>query len=110
MPSNEDIATAFTALSHKRRILIFRILQEEGQLTHKALQTRTGFRAMTLSHHLGPMVAAGLVSRRIRGPYPYLSLRPGPWRETIDTLLPLRKLTEPTLARLHTATNKPCAY
>lgn len=110
MPTNEDIATAFTALSHKRRILIFRILQKEGELTHKALQARTGFRAMTLSHHLGPMVAAGLVSRRVRGPYTYLSLRPGPWRETIEALSPRRKPAQSAQTRSYTPDNRPSAY
>lgn len=109
MPNNEDIAIAFTALSHKRRILIFRILQKEGELTHKALQTRTGFRAMTLSHHLGPMVAAGLVNRRVRGPYTYLSLRPGAWSATIETLLPKRRPAQPNLARAHKPDNRPNA-
>ena len=63
------IAAAMTALSHPRRVIIFDRLAaapKEG-LTYEALLAATGRYTSTLTHHLRPMFAAGLVVTRRKG-------------------------------------------
>lgn len=72
------IAAAMTALSHPRRILIFDRLAaapKEG-LTHEALIAATGLNTSTLTHHLRPIFAAGLVVARRKGRYVFHRLKP----------------------------------
>lgn len=111
MSSNQDIASAFTALSHKRRVLIFNELRKEGAaVSFGALMSKTGLSSTTLSHHLGPMIKAGLVKRQVRGSFSFLSLRLGPWRETIDAILPRRKSARPTPQHLQSPDHRPTAF
>ncbi|MEL7463552.1 MAG: winged helix-turn-helix domain-containing protein [Pseudomonadota bacterium] len=69
MTQNERTALAFNALSHPRRALIFDKLETEGAkgLGFDALMAATGLQVSSLRHHLRPMIAAGLVTRRRKG-------------------------------------------
>lgn len=72
------IAAAMTALSHPRRVIIFDRLAaapKEG-LTYEALLAATGLNTSTLTHHLRPMFAAGLVVTRRKGRYVFHRLKP----------------------------------
>lgn len=73
------LASAATAFSHPRRIMIFETLADERDgLWFETLLTRTKLQPSTLAHHLKPMVAAGLVERRRRGARVRLIVAPGP--------------------------------
>lgn len=62
------IAREMTALSHPRRVAIFDVLNEaERGLSFEELLARAQLSASTLSHHLRPMRAAGLVASRRKG-------------------------------------------
>ena len=88
MHSPDKIAIAFTALSHKRRVIIYRALRAAGAkgLTHGALQAVTRLSAMSLTHHLRPMLAADLVRRKRRGVFAYYSQNAGGVFDIVDTL------------------------
>ena len=88
MQTPEKIAAAFSALSHKRRVIIYRALRNAGAsgLNHSALQAATRLSPMSLSHHLGPMLAAGLVRSRRRGTYVFLTLNPAAFLDVADSL------------------------
>lgn len=89
MQSPQNVAAAFTALSHKRRVLIYRALRNAPAkgLSHGALQAVTRLSPMTLTHHLGPMRAAGLVRRKRRGAFVYYALRPSAILNVIDSFV-----------------------
>lgn len=88
MDTSEKIAAAFTALSHPRRVRIYRALRTAGAsgLSHGALQNVTRLPPMTLSHHLKPMLAVGLVRRKQRGSFVFFSLNPGAVLDVVDNL------------------------
>ena len=88
MQKPEHIAKAFTALSHKRRVIIYRTLRASGAggLSHGALQIATRLSPMTLSHHLRPMLQAGLVKRKQRGSFAIFSLTPSAVTDVMDSL------------------------
>lgn len=79
MNQRTQIARAFTALSHPRRVALFEIMcAAKNPLTYGALQSRSRLTAQPLTHHLKQMEASGLVVRRKKG------------RETLFTLAPTR--------------------
>ncbi len=86
MHSPEKIAFVFTALSHKRRVLIYRTLKTAGAkgLNHGALMSLTRLAPMTLTHHLKPMMAAGLVRRKKQGAFAYYSLNTAALLDVVD--------------------------
>ncbi|MEO1614012.1 MAG: winged helix-turn-helix domain-containing protein [Pseudomonadota bacterium] len=65
---NAMIAREMTALSHPRRVAIFTVLNEADRgLSFEELMARTKLSTSTLSHHLRPMKAAGLIASRRQG-------------------------------------------
>lgn len=68
-PHQIQIAKAMSALGHPRRVAILDALAaaSPAAMTFRELQARTRLSASTLNHHLDPMQAAGLVTRRLRG-------------------------------------------
>ena len=78
MLPSDTLAASFCALSHKRRVLLFRLLADapEKGLSFSDLQARTRFCDGVLSHHLRQMVRYGLVLRRPAGAEVMLSLTP----------------------------------
>lgn len=69
MTDTHRIARAMTALSHPRRVAIFQALKTAGAqgLSVPELLAEARLRPSTLTHHLKPMFAAGLVRRRRMG-------------------------------------------
>lgn len=74
------VAAATNALGHPRRVLIFDRLVEADPdgLTFEGLLRETGLSVSTLSHHLRPMVDAGLVERRRTGAFVFHRLAAQP--------------------------------
>lgn len=79
MLNDEKFALAFKALSHPRRVRIFRLLaQSEGPgLSYLALQKATGHSDGVLVHHLREMERCALITRRGKGPYVTYVATPG---------------------------------
>ena len=63
---SDDVASAMNALSHPRRMAIFKALEIAGLdgLGFDAMVERNGLQLSALRNHLRPMLAAGLVARR----------------------------------------------
>ena len=64
-----DAAAALAALGHEARLKVFRLLVRagEGGLSVGDIAAHEGLAPSTLAHHLGALVAAGLVERRRAG-------------------------------------------
>ncbi|MGF1659441.1 MAG: ArsR/SmtB family transcription factor [Rubrimonas sp.] len=62
-------AASLAALGHEARLKLFRLLIKAGPdgLTVGEIVRHLGLAPSTLSHHLGALVAAGLVSQERRG-------------------------------------------
>lgn len=75
---NQNIANSLKALSHPRRMAIFRLLSAHptGTLSFKALQTATRLSTTTLVHHLREMERAWLISRKRKGPEAFYRMTP----------------------------------
>ena len=74
----KSYATAFTGLSHPRRILLLNVLIEaKDPMTFGALQTKAGLNAQAMTHHLRQMEHAGLIKRHPKGRETYISLHLG---------------------------------
>ncbi|MGF1501771.1 MAG: ArsR/SmtB family transcription factor [Paracoccaceae bacterium] len=67
--NDTTVATALSALGHEARLGLFRLLVRAGPdgLNIGELGRLLGLPASTLSHHLGTLVAAGLVRQERRG-------------------------------------------
>ena len=64
-----DAAAALAALGHEARLRVFRLLVRagEGGLSVGDIAAHEGLAPSTLAHHLGALVAAGLVERKRAG-------------------------------------------
>jgi DNA-binding transcriptional ArsR family regulator len=64
-----DAAPKLSALGHEARLKVFRLLVRAGPegLNIGEIQRLLGIAPSTLAHHLGALVAAGLVSQEKRG-------------------------------------------
>ncbi len=69
MTEHESIARALSALGHEARLSIFRLLVRAGEdgLTVGDIGAHLGTPPSTLAHHLGALVAAGLVAQERQG-------------------------------------------
>ncbi len=72
----EELAAFFTALGHKRRLMICDILLRHGNrgMTFELLQHKTRLAASTLGHHLSQMHKGKIIRRRIKGRNTILSI------------------------------------
>ena len=63
------VAAALSALGHEARLDVFRLLVRAGApgLSVGEIGAHTGLAPSTLAHHLGALVAAGLVVQRRQG-------------------------------------------
>ncbi len=70
----ENLANFFTALGHKRRLMICDILLRYGQrgMSFEMLQTKTKMAASTLTHHLTQMQKGNIIRRKEKGRYTFL--------------------------------------
>ena len=75
---NKNIANSLKALSHPRRMAIFRLLSAHpnGTLSFQALQTSTHLGTTTLVHHLREMERAWLIARKRKGTEAYYQMTP----------------------------------
>jgi len=76
---NEALALSFKALSHPRRVMIFRLLArrpEAGNSLDRLLRA-TRLPYSSLIHHLREMERCGLIRRHRRGPEVAYRLVPG---------------------------------
>jgi DNA-binding transcriptional ArsR family regulator len=64
-----DAAAQLAALGHEARLHVFRLLVKAGPegLTVGEIVRHLGLAPSTLAHHLGALVAAGLVAQERRG-------------------------------------------
>ena len=63
-----EIAVAMTAISHERRVRLLCLLSaERGGISFEDLLAKSGMRLSTLTHHLRPMRAAGLIATQRKG-------------------------------------------
>lgn len=73
------LAELLHSLADKTRVAIVSALlhSPNGELHGRDLRERLGLRQPTASHHLGKLVAAGILDREKRGPYAYYRVDPG---------------------------------
>lgn len=91
-PAETDtFARHFKALSHPRRVRIFRLLAERPETgnSFSALQQATRLCDSSLSHHLREMERSGLVRRRRRGTFVAFTLETGPFIRAMGEALRL---------------------
>ncbi|MGB0902621.1 ArsR/SmtB family transcription factor [Halocynthiibacter sp.] len=96
---NENIATCLRALSHPRRMRIFRLLTETAgsELNFQQIQNHTQMCRSSLIHHLREMERDWLLTRKRRGPQTY-------YRLSAESLLHSMDLISEILTqRYHTA-------
>ncbi|MEL6793469.1 MAG: metalloregulator ArsR/SmtB family transcription factor [Pseudomonadota bacterium] len=76
---DERTALVATAIGHERRVRLLRVLgaAREG-LSFEDLLAQSGLHLSTLSHHLRPMRAAGLITTQRRGHRVIYRLREDP--------------------------------
>ncbi|NRP12666.1 hypothetical protein XMM379_001182 [Aliiroseovarius sp. xm-m-379] len=86
--TNEDISASLTALSHPRRMAIFRLLaaQPKAEMSFQTLQAATKIRTTPLVHHLREMEKAWLLSRQRKGQETYYTLTPESLMSSMDCL------------------------
>ncbi|MEE9455236.1 MAG: winged helix-turn-helix domain-containing protein [Paracoccaceae bacterium] len=74
--NHEELALFFTAIGHKRRLMICDILLNHGRrgLSFELLQAKTRMAASTLGHHLGQMDKGGVLRRRTKGRETWFSM------------------------------------
>lgn len=86
--TNMNIATSFTALSHPRRMAVFRLLtaQPKAEMPFQAIQAATKIRTTPLVHHLREMEKAWLITRQRKGKETYYQLTPESLMTSMDTL------------------------
>jgi ArsR family transcriptional regulator, arsenate/arsenite/antimonite-responsive transcriptional repressor len=65
------------ALADERRLLALALLQRQGELCACEIQAASKLDHATVSHHMGVLVAAGLVEARREGKWKYYRI-PGP--------------------------------
>lgn len=67
--TDAEIATALAALGHEARLKLFRLLMRAGPegLSVGEIARHLGLAPSTLAHHLGALVAAGLVVQEKQG-------------------------------------------
>ena len=78
-PEQDDLASFFFALGHRRRQMLCAILRDAGEtgMTFGTLQIHSGLNAATLSHHLGFMDKGRILRRRARKTETWISLDSG---------------------------------
>jgi len=79
MRQNDTLAESFKALSHPRRVMLFRLLADcpaSGDSLDK-LWRASRLQRSSLIHHLREMERCGLLHRRRRGPEVAYRLTPG---------------------------------
>jgi ArsR family transcriptional regulator, arsenate/arsenite/antimonite-responsive transcriptional repressor len=71
MMNTEDAVSSLSALAHKKRLEIFRLLVQTGPagLSVGEIAAKTGVAGATLNHHLAQLNHAGLVKSRQEGRY-----------------------------------------
>lgn len=83
----ERVACLGKALADPVRVQILDLLgRSGGQVCQCDLQPSLGIAQPTLSHHLGKLVAAGLVDAERRGRWTHYTLRPDGARELVAWL------------------------
>ncbi|MGG7568182.1 ArsR/SmtB family transcription factor [Rhodovulum sp. DZ06] len=67
--TDAEIASALAALGHEARLKLFRLLMRAGPegLSVGEIGRHLGLAPSTLAHHLGALVAAGLVEQEKQG-------------------------------------------
>lgn len=83
---NSDLASALGALSHPRRIKIFRLLSEArgSELNFSRIQAETQINDSSLIHHLREMERKWLVTRQRKGLETWYKLSPDTLRHSMD--------------------------
>ena len=79
-----DLATVLRALGDPARLMIVRLLAEQGEQNCAALQTKLDMPVSTCSYHLRLLREAGLTRTRVAGTERHISLR----RDDLDRLYP----------------------
>jgi DNA-binding transcriptional ArsR family regulator len=69
-----EAAHRFSLLGDVNRLRILSALHDVGELNTGALAERTDLAVANVSQHLARLMAAGLVTRRRRGPHAYYSI------------------------------------
>jgi ArsR family transcriptional regulator len=100
-PAAEDLAAGFKALADPARLLVLNFLasQRSGEACVCHLIEPLGLSQPTVSHHLGRLLAAGLVEREQRGPWAY-------YRIVAERLEVLRMALVPPERRKRTSRRK----
>jgi DNA-binding transcriptional ArsR family regulator len=79
----------FEALAHPMRRRIVDVLKREGELAAGDLSDRFSLPKPTMSHHLGVLVAAGLIDRERRGRNLYYRINQSVIEEALGVVLEL---------------------
>jgi len=74
----ETIAATCRAVASDARLLILRVLSQEGELASKEIGERVGLKPDRASRHLGRLMTAALLRPRRAGAYVYYHLSQGP--------------------------------
>ena len=83
LPAATDVAAKLAALGEPTRIRIVDVLRQ-GASDVTSLATRLGLEIVNVSHHLGVMRAAGLVSHRKDGRHVIYTLHPDVCTVAVD--------------------------
>lgn len=86
----EALAATLKALASTSRIQMLSLLLASGEMTGHELVPALGLTQPTVSHHLGILHAAGLVSRRREGVFARYSVDPAGLGELADAIRPGR--------------------
>ncbi|MEW6272978.1 MAG: metalloregulator ArsR/SmtB family transcription factor [Thermodesulfobacteriota bacterium] len=86
----EDLAESFKALADPARLLVLSFLagQRSGEACVCHLTETLGLSQPTVSHHLGRLLAAGLLQREKRGAWAYYRIVPAKLEELRAALQP----------------------
>lgn len=86
--NNQNIANSLKALSHPRRMAIFRLLSTHptGTLNFQTLQSATRLSTTTLVHHLREMERAWLITRKRKGTEAHYQMTPQSLLTSMESL------------------------
>ena len=89
----------FEALAHPMRRRIVDVLKRDGELPAGDLSSRFELPKPTMSHHLGVLLAAGLIDRERRGRNLYYRINQSVIEEALGVVLELLSFDGSTFSR-----------
>lgn len=76
-PAFRDLQKRYAALADPRRLVAASLLKRAGEMCGCELQAALGLTHATVSHHMGALLDAGIVTAEKRGKWMHYRLAPG---------------------------------